>query len=98
MLNQPDFLVISAIQSGATTKYLEYYPRKSFLFLLMEDLLQPPLQALNQICQFIGVNPDIDLTQSGEIVANQGKDLPELYVRKLLTAPLKSVPSFSFDC
>ncbi|MEL7034516.1 MAG: sulfotransferase domain-containing protein [Cyanobacteria bacterium J06592_8] len=77
-------------------KYLEYYPRESFLFLLMEDLTQQPLQALNQICQFIGVRPDIDLTQSGEIVANQGKNQPEWYVRNQLTGPLKSVPGFQF--
>jgi hypothetical protein len=73
-------------------KYLEYYPKASFLFLLMEDLIEQPAETLSKICHFLGVDPNIDLTQTGEVVANKGSDRPEWYVRNQLTAPLKAIP------
>lgn len=76
-------------------RYLEYYPKDSLLCVLMEDLIEQPADTLSKICQFIGVDASIDLTQQGEVVANVGSDQPEWYVRKQLTGSLKSIPGIS---
>lgn len=73
-------------------KYLEYYPRESFLFLLMEDLIRQPQEEVKKICNFIGVDPTINLMPEGQIVANRASDRPEWYVRQQLTSGLKSIP------
>ncbi|MGB3536453.1 MAG: sulfotransferase domain-containing protein [Microcoleaceae cyanobacterium] len=76
-------------------KYLEYYPKESFLFLLMEDLIHQPEEEIKKICDFIGVDSTINLMPEGEIVANQAGDQPEWYVRQQLTSGFKSIPGAS---
>ncbi|ACK70383.1 sulfotransferase [Gloeothece citriformis PCC 7424] len=76
-------------------QYLQFFPKESFLFLLMDDFLKEPAKVLRQICHFIGVNDDIDLTQEGSIVANSGKQNLEFRKRKKITAPLRQVPILS---
>ncbi|NEP13288.1 MAG: sulfotransferase domain-containing protein [Symploca sp. SIO1A3] len=73
-------------------KYLKLYPRESFLFLLMEDLIEKPAETMNKIVSFIGADPGIDVTQEGKVVANKAGDYSEWFVRQQLTAPLKAIP------
>lgn len=76
-------------------KYLEVYPKDNLLCLLMEDLVNYPEKTLNQIYNFIGVNPDVDLTTEGEIFANKGSEQREGFVRESLMSPIKKVPGMN---
>ena len=72
-------------------RYLQFFPRESFLFLLMEDLIQKPADTLCSICKFIGID-EIDLIHNEPIAANQARSHAEWFLRSQITAPLKSIP------
>lgn len=72
-------------------QYLQFFPKESFLFLLMEDLVRQPDRIVKQVCQFVGVDDTIDCTQA-VVVANQGKQFFEDTIRGRITAPLRSIP------
>ncbi len=76
-------------------QYLQFFAKESFLFLLMEDLIQKPVATLKQICQFIGVDDEIDLLQSGLIAANQAQTHNEWFLRSRITAPIKAIPGIA---
>lgn len=73
-------------------KYLPFFPQESFLFLLMEDLIERPAETLKKILTFIDVEPQIELIEQEKIVANKAGDYPEWFVKKQLLNPLKKVP------
>ena len=73
-------------------RYLQFFPRESFLFLLLEDLYQQPAATLKKILRFINADPNIDLIQDGLVKANKANDHPEWLVKKQLMAPLKAIP------
>lgn len=75
-------------------QYLQFFPKESFLFLLMEDLIERPAQTLSKILSFINVD-EIDLMEQKKIVANKAGDYPEWYVKKQLLAPLKAIPGIN---
>lgn len=75
-------------------RYLPFFPKESFLFLLMEDLIERPAQTLSKILTFINVD-DINLIEREKIVANKASDYPEWYVKKQLLAPLKTIPGIN---
>ncbi|MEB3358013.1 MAG: sulfotransferase domain-containing protein [Synechococcales bacterium] len=75
-------------------QYLRYYPRESFLFLLMDDLIQNPSEVMGQVLRFIGADDQIDIVQEGPIVANKASDYPDWYVQSQLLKPIKSLPLF----
>ncbi len=72
--------------------YLQFFPKESFLFLLMDDLIQKPLDTLRRVCNFISVDAETNLIQSDLIVANQARTHAELFIRSRTTAPLKEIP------
>ena len=76
-------------------RYLQFFPRKSFLFLLMKDLIEKPNDTLKEILSFIGADTNINLMEE-KIVANKASDYPEWYVKKQLLNPLKSFPGVNF--
>ncbi|VXD11002.1 sulfotransferase family protein [Planktothrix paucivesiculata] len=73
-------------------QYLKFYPRESFLFLPMEDLIQHPLQMISQILTFLGADPTINLMEESTLVANKAEDDPEWFVRKQITSSFKQIP------
>ena len=76
-------------------QYLPFFPQESFLFLLMEDLIERPAQTLSEILTFINVDDKVDLIERKKIVANKAGDYPEWYVKKQLLAPLKTIPGLN---
>lgn len=72
-------------------QYLQFFPRESTLFLLLEDLTKQPDLTVRQVCRFIGVDDQIDCTKD-ILIANQGKQVFEDTIRGRITAPLKSIP------
>lgn len=76
-------------------QYLQFFPKESFRFLLMDDLIQQPAKSLQEICQFIGVSHDIDLMSNMGIVANSGKKILQYKIRNQITAPLRKIPGFT---
>ncbi|MBR8828136.1 MAG: sulfotransferase domain-containing protein [Gomphosphaeria aponina SAG 52.96 = DSM 107014] len=75
--------------------YLKFFPKESFLFLLMEDLIEKPAEVLNQIYDFLGIEQRIDLTQNEEIKANSFKTFFQDVIREKITKPLKAIPGVS---
>jgi hypothetical protein len=73
-------------------KYLQFFPKESFLFLLLEDFSHYPQKTLREVCQFIGVDDTIDLIQEQPIAANVGRSFSEGFIREKITAPLRSIP------
>jgi hypothetical protein len=73
-------------------KFLQFFPRESFLFLLMEDLIHQPGKTVETTLNFINVDSQIDLTQDGLIAANKAQDHPEWFIRQQLMSPLKRIP------
>jgi hypothetical protein len=73
-------------------QYLKLFPRESFLFLLMEDLIENPADTMRKIFSFIGVDENIDVIQEAPIVANQARTYKQWFVRSRITAPLKRIP------
>jgi len=72
--------------------YLQFFPKESFLFLLMEDLIDQPEQTLDKICHFINVGNEINLTTKTPVVANSRNKHFEDTIRAKITAPLRSIP------
>lgn len=71
--------------------YLQFFPKKSFLFLMMEDLIDHPEETLPKICRFIGVD-DIDLVDGNPVRANEATQFFQDTLRGRITAPLRSIP------
>ena len=72
-------------------RYLQFFPKESFLFLLMEDLIDRPEETLPQVCRFIGID-DIDLIEGDPICANNSTRFFQDILRQRVTAPLRSIP------
>lgn len=88
---QEDFLLKSGIYIEQIENYLRFFPKESFLFLLMEDLIESPQDVLRQTCSFLGIDQEIDLTEEGLIYANQASTHKKWFLRSRITAPLKSI-------
>jgi hypothetical protein len=73
-------------------EYLQFFPKESFLFLLMEDLIKNPVGTVNQVFNFIGADPQVDLNSDSPIVANKASDNPAWFVRSQLMSPFKALP------
>jgi Sulfotransferase domain len=71
--------------------YLQFFPKESFLFLMMEDLIDHSEKTLPKICRFIGVD-DIDLVEGNPIRANEAAQFFQDTLRGRITAPLRSIP------
>jgi hypothetical protein len=73
-------------------QYLKFFPKESFLFLLMEDLIDKPVDTMHQVFDFLDIDPDVDITQESEITANQANKRFEDTIREKITAPLRANP------
>lgn len=73
-------------------KYLNFFPRESFLFLLMEDLIQEPEKTLNEILSFLNVESKIVIHPEETKIVNASKDFFEKTIRSKITKPLKRIP------
>jgi hypothetical protein len=75
--------------------YLRFFKKESFIFLLMEDLIQYPLETMGQVFEFIGVDNEINLVGNKPIAANQASTHAEWFVRSRINAPLRAIPGSS---
>lgn len=73
-------------------KYLYFFPRESFLFFLMEDLIEKPKSTLGNICDFLEIDNKVDLIKTEEVVANTAKHHNDWFVRSKMTSSFKSIP------
>lgn len=73
-------------------QYLQFFPKESFLFLLMNDFIKDPTQTVSQIFQFIGVNDEVDSSENEPLVANSGKQILNYKIRKKIVDPLRTIP------
>lgn len=73
-------------------RYLPFFPRESFLFLTLEDLIENRSATLMRVFQFLGVNATRDSSDKTPIAANQAQTHVDWFVRSRMTAPLKSIP------
>jgi hypothetical protein len=91
-IEQQSEFIESSYYFAQIEQYLSFFPKESFLFLLMEDLISKPAATLEKILTFINADTQIDLTAEEKIVANQADDYPEWFVKKQLLNPLKTIP------
>ncbi|MDJ0601863.1 MAG: sulfotransferase domain-containing protein [Crocosphaera sp.] len=72
-------------------KYLEFFPKQAFLFLLMDNLIQNPSQVLNQIFSFLEVKEKASINVEKEIVANSSDQRLEQVVYSRITKPINKI-------
>ena len=77
-------------------KYLKFFPKESFLFILMEDLIEHPGATLNQIFRFLNVEENFDVLQKGEIFANQAENDAEKAFRQQIFKSIQKIPLVSY--
>lgn len=73
-------------------RYLEIFPKKSLLFLLLKDLIEEPQETMDRVCDFLEIDRQIDLGTEKTIKANTAIHHKTWYVRSRITAPLKAIP------
>ncbi len=73
-------------------RYLKIFPKESFLFLLMEDLIHNPDQTLGQVCKFIGVDDRVSLTSGEQVIENSGQAYFKDTIRSKITSPIRALP------
>lgn len=76
-------------------QYLKFFPKESFLFILMDDLIQQPVQTIHQVCAFIGIDDKSEFIQENKIAANQAHKFFEDINRARMTKPLKAIPGIT---
>ena len=77
--------------------YLKFFPRKSFLFLMLDDLSNKPQQIMLQVFNFLGIDNRVDLTnQNPTAAANVRENYFKNTLRQKITAPLRSIPGLYF--
>lgn len=72
--------------------FQQFFPRESFLFLLMEDVIKQPVPTLKKVCRFLEVDEEVNLFQGTQVTANGGKNYFEDTIRAKITAPLRAIP------
>ncbi len=70
-------------------RFLRFFPRERFLFVLFDDLIQDSSATLRQIQRFLGIN-EVDLTAKGLVLGNPGR--LDFYIRQRTTHWLKTIP------
>ncbi len=73
-------------------QYLSFFSRESFLFLLMEELINYPRITLDKVCVFLGIDNNIELSQEENIIANSYQNFFRDTIRGKITTPLKEIP------
>ncbi len=91
IVEQSEFLE-SSLYIEQIEKYLKYFPKESFLFLLMEDLIADPTKTINEILRFIGADIKVHISPEEAIVANQAGNYPEWYFQKQLVNAINRIP------
>ena len=74
--------------------YLQFFPKSSFLFILMEDMLQKPTETLKKTLEFLEVDSQINITNNEIIKANDRNDLYEIKLRTKLLSPFQNLPGY----
>ena len=73
-------------------QYLQFFSKESFLFLLMDDLVQQQEEMMRKICRFIGVDEGFNFIQGSPIAANVAHLYANGLLRSKMTAPLRAIP------
>lgn len=73
-------------------RYLKYFERESFLFLLLDDLISKPQETITKVCNFLNIDSEIDLISKEPIKANLAVEHRSWFLRSQITAPLKEIP------
>ena len=73
-------------------QYLQYYPRESFLFLEMDELIKFPQDTISKVINFLGLTTPDGFFNSEMIVANKREEFPEWYMRSQLKLKLEKIP------
>jgi hypothetical protein len=77
-------------------QYLKFFPRESFLFILMNDLIKQTEETLCNVFKFIGVDQIIYPFPEKEIVANRALEHSSgWFIRERITAHLKAIPGIA---
>jgi hypothetical protein len=76
-------------------QYLNFFPRESFLFLFMDDLIHETADTLRKVCNFLEIDDEIDLTKGESVWENENRSHFDNIIRSRITTPLKSIPGVS---
>jgi len=71
-------------------RYTPFFPRESFLFLLMEDLNKKPVETLRRVWQFLGI--DEITVEDTDLKSNESREIREGRIRRYTTSPVRAIP------
>lgn len=91
-LEESSIYVDCGMYMAQIARYLRWFPRESFLFLLSEDLRADAGATLLAVQRFLGLKA-LDLTSGGLLTANQSG--PDHFIRSRTTGRLRAVPGMS---
>lgn len=72
--------------------YLQFFPKRSLLFLLLDDLVKAPKETMKKVGNFLDLDAEIDLVREEAIKANTAIHHKTWYMRSRITDPLKAIP------
>ncbi len=72
-------------------RFLRFFPRTSFLFLLFDDLIYNPQKTFSEILHFLGVD-NLDLTEGEKKLSNANIGGVDFFIRQQTTRRLRNIP------
>ena len=72
-------------------QYLAHFTRDSMLFLLLDDLQRNPVEVLERVFQFLGIDTSPSVFEGGEIHSNEATVFRRAKLRGQITRPLRRV-------
>ncbi|MBR8830901.1 MAG: hypothetical protein N5P05_000175 [Chroococcopsis gigantea SAG 12.99] len=73
-------------------QYLKYFPKESFLFLLMEDFVKDNHKVMMEIANFLGVDSEFYAENKEKIVKNSATLIVDVLARQEVNSKFKKVP------
>jgi len=73
-------------------RYLEHFPRESLLLLFTDEFIRDPKPVLRRVCQFLGVDPDVNILAEGSLHVSNNKRFRQIMGKMQMIESLKAVP------
>ena len=85
-------IVDTSMYMAQLERFLRFFPRERFFFVLFDDLIREPADTLRRIQRFLGID-EIHLTNEGPALSNPGR--VDFYIRQRTTHLFRALPGSS---
>lgn len=92
-LKEDDIYTDCGMYYAQIQRYLRFFSKQQFLFLLFDDFTEDPSTVIEKICRFLDIPPPPQAKQRTVIANASG---PDHYIRQRTTLRLRKLPGVSF--